>query len=130
MAADRHRLQVQEEIVRRTIALFLALLFSVPSLARHAAHKGVASWYGKREAGKPMANGQPFDPDALTCASRTYPFGTRLKVTFPKTGKVVFVTVTDRGPWIPGRVLDLSEMAAELLGLKPYGVGVVLIEEA
>jgi rare lipoprotein A len=89
---------------------------------------GVASWYGRREQGKTMANGKPFDRNRYTCASRTYKLGTRLLVSYPEIGTFVQVVVTDRGPWIEGRVLDLSERAALTLGLRPHGVGLVIIE--
>lgn len=118
------------------VALALALLLAVALYPlNHAMHRagfpetrGVASYYGKREAGKIMANGNRFDPEKMTCASRTFPFGTRLLVTYPTTGKSVVVTVTDRGPWVHGRVLDLSERAARELGLKHRGIGLVIIE--
>ena len=90
--------------------------------------KGQASWYGKREQGKRTASGERFDRRRYTCASRTYPLGTLLMVKYPRKGTFVVVRVNDRGPWTKGRVLDLSERAAEYLGLKPYGVDTVVIE--
>lgn len=90
--------------------------------------EGLASWYGKREQGRKMANGKPFDRNRYTAASRTYKLGTVLLVSYPSKRTFVRVVVTDRGPWIKGRILDLSERAAQTLGLKPYGVGRVLIE--
>ena len=94
---------------------------------------GIASWYGRREQGKRMANGQRFDRNKYTAASRTYKLGTVLRVTFPTKGTFVTVVVTDRGPWVKqngsySRVLDLSERAAQTLGLRPYGVAQVTIE--
>jgi rare lipoprotein A len=109
--------------------LAFILMFTPAAIAsKRNSVVGIASWYGKREAGKEMANGHPFDPNKLTCASRTYPFGTRLRVTYPTTGKSVIVVVTDRGPWIKGRILDLSEAAAKVIGLRGYGIGLVIIE--
>ena len=90
--------------------------------------EGLASWYGKREQGRKMANGGRFDRNRYTAASRTYKFGTILLVSYPRRGTFVRVIVTDRGPWIKGRTLDLSERAAQTLGLRPSGVGRVLIE--
>jgi rare lipoprotein A len=87
--------------------------------------KGLASWYGKREQGKLTASGTRFDRNEYTCASRTYPMGTWLIVRFHK--RRVLVKVTDRGPWVKGRILDLSERAAKDLGLRPYGVATVEI---
>ena len=88
---------------------------------------GTASWYGRREQGKKTASGERFDRRDYTCASRTYPLGTLLMVSFPAKGTFVLVRVNDRGPWVHGRVIDLSEKAATVLGLKPYGVGQVVI---
>jgi len=90
--------------------------------------KGLASWYGRREQGKRQANGARFNRHLYTCASLHYKLGTLLLVKFPKKGTMITVKVTDRGPWIKGRILDLSEHAAEVLGLKPYGVGYVEAE--
>ena len=88
---------------------------------------GKASWYGKREQGHRTASGERFDRNRMTCASRTYPLGTLLVVRYERTKLEVVVRVNDRGPWIKGRILDLSEQAAKSVGLKPYGVGQVEI---
>lgn len=70
---------------------------------------GIASWYGPDHAGKPTANGEPFDPQAMTAASWHHPFGTMLEVTNAATGKTVVVRVNDRGPAKRlGRLIDLS----------------------
>jgi rare lipoprotein A len=87
----------------------------------------VASWYGS-ESGSHCANGQRFDPRKLTAAHKSLPFGTRLRVTNPKSGAFVLVTVTDRGPFIPGRQLDLSRAAADAIGIRKAGVASVLVE--
>jgi rare lipoprotein A len=71
--------------------------------------------------GKKTASGAPFDPDGMTAAHRTLPFGTRLTVTNPRTGKTVEVVVTDRGPYTPGLHLDLSRGAAKAIGLTGTG---------
>lgn len=70
---------------------------------------GVASWYGERFRGRTTACGQTYDPDALTAAHRELPCGTRLRV--EHGGRGVTVTVTDRGPFVEGRFLDLSRAA-------------------
>ena len=90
--------------------------------------KGLASFYGKEREGNQTASGEVFDPDALTCAHRTLPFGTRLKVSYPKKGTDVQVRVNDRGPSKPERILDLSRGAADNLGLTADGVGPVEAE--
>jgi rare lipoprotein A len=77
---------------------------------RIATNCGVASWYGLGDgfAGKRTASGQRFDPYAMTTAHRSLPFGTRIRVTNQSNGKSVLVTGTDRGPYVAGRILDLS----------------------
>jgi len=76
-------------------------------------------------AGQRTASGEPFNPNGLTAAHRTLPFGTRLNVTNPKTGQSVMVVVNDRGPFVSGVSLDLSLGAARAIGMK--GVGAVCI---
>lgn len=89
---------------------------------------GTASFYGNNdEPGGKTASGQKFDEDKMTAAHRTLPFGTRLKVTHG--GKSVVVTVNDRGPFIKGRVLDLSTGAARAIGItEDKGVGQIVAE--
>jgi rare lipoprotein A len=86
---------------------------------------GMASYYGRHFAGARTASGQRFDPDGLTAAHRTLPFGTKLLVTNPRTGQSVTVTVNDRGPWHGNRVLDLSDAAAAKIGIVQAGSGMV-----
>ena len=75
-----------------------------------------------------MSNGERYDRNAFTCAHRTLPFGTRLKITNPRNGKSVIVRVTDRGPFVRGRVVDLSYAAARELGTIASGVAYVKVE--
>ena len=86
---------------------------------------GMASFYGN-ESGSKTASGQRFNQNAMTCAHRSLPFGTRLRVSHG--GQSVVVTVNDRGPFIKGRVLDLSTAAARAIGLTSAGVGRVIAE--
>jgi len=86
---------------------------------------GMASYYGN-ESGSKTASGQRFNQNAMTAAHRSLPFGTRLKVTHGS--RSVTVTVNDRGPFIRGRVLDLSKGAAQAIGLTGRGVGRVVAE--
>jgi rare lipoprotein A len=86
---------------------------------------GMASFYGN-EAGRKTASGQRFNQEAMTAAHRTLPFGTKLRVTHG--GRSVVVTINDRGPFIRGRVLDLSTGAARAIGLTSAGVGRVVAE--
>jgi rare lipoprotein A len=86
---------------------------------------GKASFYGN-ESGSKTASGQRFNQNAMTAAHRSLPFGTKLRVTH--RGQSVVVTVNDRGPFIRGRVLDLSKGAARAIGLTGAGVGHVTAE--
>lgn len=86
---------------------------------------GVASFYGN-ESGSKTASGQRFNQNAMTAAHKTLPFGTKLRVTHG--GQSVVVTINDRGPFIKGRVLDLSTGAARAIGLTSRGVGHVTAE--
>lgn len=90
--------------------------------------RGLASWYGEEFAGRTTANGEIFDPARLTAAHRTLPFGTLLDITNPKTSQTVRVRVNDRGPYIGGRVIDLSYAAAQQISLIEPGVGEVEIK--
>lgn len=89
---------------------------------------GIASWYGRRHQGRLTASGQPFDASSLTAAHRTLPFGTILRVTDLKTKRVVKVRVNDRGPYVRGRVIDLSRAAGKALGMTRSGTAPVRIE--
>ncbi len=90
--------------------------------------EGRASWYNKGFAGKRTASGEIYDPEALTAAHRSLPFGTFLRVTDLDTGASVVVRVNDRGPYVGDRILDLSEAAARLIGLLPAGTAMVRCE--
>lgn len=86
---------------------------------------GMASYY---KSGRLTANGERFNPAGLTAAHRTLPFGTRVRVTNLKTGRAVVVRINDRGPFIRGRVIDLSLGAARVVGLTKSGVARVKFE--
>lgn len=105
------------------LAILLCLLCFTPA---HARAGDVASYYGF-ESGTRTANGERFNPHAMTCAHRTLPFGTRLRVTY--RGRSVVVRVNDRGPakWTH-RSIDLSLGAARAIGLTGAGVGAVTVE--
>jgi rare lipoprotein A len=96
-----------------------------PSSGSGHSFSGMASYYGN-ESGSKTASGQRFNQNALTAAHRSLPFGTKLKVTHG--GRSVVVTINDRGPFIRGRVLDLSTAAARAVGLTSAGVGHVTAE--
>jgi rare lipoprotein A len=86
-----------------------------------------ASYQGTATAGRPTASGEPYNPNALTAASPNLPMGSTIKVTNPDTGRSVKVRINDRGPFVPGRGLDLSKRAAEKIGLTDKGVSRVKI---
>lgn len=103
--------------------------------ARHAAEamgvwrmEGVASYYCCYFHGRRAANGSRFDQMGSTAAHRTWPFGTRVRVRNPGNGRSEIVTITDRGPFIPGRVIDLSLGTMRRLGLEQAGVAMVHLE--
>jgi rare lipoprotein A len=89
---------------------------------------GVASWYGPGYDGKRTSSGERFDQDDLTAAHASWAFGTRVRVTFPNTGRSVVVRINDRFPNHKGRVIDLSRGAARQIGLIGPGTGRVRLE--
>jgi rare lipoprotein A len=88
----------------------------------HFTQRGRVSLYGKKFDGKKTASGEPFDPEALTMAHRTLPFGTLVRVTNLENQRSVDVTVNDRGPFVAGRIADVSLAAARKLGMVDDGV--------
>ena len=98
---------------------------SIGSQSSGRSFSGKASFYGS-ESGSRTASGQRFNQNAMTAAHRSLPFGTKLRVTH--RGRSVVVTINDRGPFIKGRVLDLSTAAARAVGLTSSGVGHVTAE--
>ncbi len=89
---------------------------------------GVASFYHDKFNGRKTSNGEIFSNHKFTCAHKTLPFGTMLKVTNTSTGQSVIVKVNDRGPFVRGRVLDLSKAAARQIGMIEDGVAQVKVE--
>jgi rare lipoprotein A len=88
----------------------------------------MASFYGGKFHGRRTASGARYDMHALTCAHPTAPFGTRLRVTDLESGRNVVLTVNDRGPFVSGRVVDVSLAAARRLGMVERGVAKVRVE--
>ena len=78
---------------------------------------GMASWYGGYHAGHKTANGEYFNPEAMTASHKTLPFNSLVRVISLSTGKTVIVRINDRGPYPPGRIIDLSHAAAKHLGI-------------
>ncbi|TMA20506.1 MAG: septal ring lytic transglycosylase RlpA family protein [Deltaproteobacteria bacterium] len=95
---------------------------------RHEFQRGVASYYGNEFEGRRTASGVLYNSRFMTCAHRTLPFGTVIRVTDVETSKSVVVKVTDRGPYAKGRVVDLSLAAARKLGIVDRGLARVTVE--
>ncbi len=97
--------------------------------AQSVIQQGEASVYANHFKGKPTATGEPYDPNALTAASRELPLGATAQVTNLENGKTVTVEINDRGPYAKGRIIDLSKRAADRLGVeKRQGVADVRVE--
>ena len=130
---------MKSTFLRSTLAAAIFLLGASGALAQPAAASAAASappatasaaagesgkiaWYGRKFAGRKTASGEAFNPEALTMAHKTLPFGTRVKITNPKNNTSVTVRVNDRGPTQPDRVGDVSYAAARKLGMLKSGV--------
>ncbi len=89
---------------------------------------GTASWYGQQFQGRKTASGEPYDMRDLTAAHPSLPLGTFVKVTNLRNGKAVVVRINDRGPVVDGRIIDVSDNAAQILGFKARGVQTVRLD--
>jgi rare lipoprotein A len=106
---------------------------AVAGLKKKGAHQkpyqvGTASWYGSYFDGKPTASGEPFNMYDLTAAHPTLPLGSWVRVTNLRNGRVVVVKVNDRGPIVPGRIIDLSYTAARVLKFNAQGLQQVRLD--
>lgn len=109
-------------------AVVIIIAGMVQAGAATAAQVGKASYYCCSFAGKLTANGERFNPNAMTAAHKTLPFGSLVRVVHTKTGRSVVVRINDRGPYAGGRIIDLSKGAAAKLGFVNSGVASVRIE--
>lgn len=107
--------------------LLLLLCLGTGCAHRPAPEHGQASWYGKAYRGRPTASGEPFRPSRLTAAHKTLPLGTVVKVTRTDTRQAVRVVINDRGPYVAGRVIDLSRKAARRIDMVRRGVAPVAV---
>lgn len=107
---------------------YFLILFFISICSFGQVQKGKASFYADKFEGHPTASGEKYKHNKLTAAHKTLPFGTKVKVTNLKNNKAVVVVVNDRGPYVTGRVIDLSKSAAEELGFVLQGLADVKIE--
>lgn len=115
------------QVTAGAAGIVLAQLLALPLPAAAEAEQGLASWYGPYYHGRITANGEVFNQEAPTAAHRTLPFGTYVRVVNTANGLSTVVRINDRGPFIGGRVIDLSKAAARQVGaLQPGIVPVVL----
>jgi rare lipoprotein A len=115
------------KLIHISLILCLALSGCAELEAAGVKHKynGVASWYSK---GKRTADGNRFNPDGLSVAHRTLPFGTMLRLTNPENGNTIDAVVNDRGPFVRGKEIDVSRGGAKALGFFHSGTAKLLIE--
>jgi len=111
--------------MRKSI-LFIFCLLMCSALS--FSETGYASWYGGKFQGRTTANGEIFDTNLLTAAHKTLPFNSMVKVVNLENGKEVIVRINDRGPFVKGRIIDLSRAAAVRIGMSGSGVARVCIE--
>jgi rare lipoprotein A len=111
-------------------AIISLILLGMLGCSKEPTHtlQGVASWYGYAHHGRITASGRRFDMYELTAAHRTLPLGTRLRVTNLSDGRSVIVTITDRGPFVKNRLIDLSYAAAREIGMIVRGTAPVQLE--
>lgn len=137
---DRKDIHERQSWAKRAMPLLVPLLFlaacSIPpsqvtipiSPGTRATQTGIASWYGPGFNGKPTASGAIYDQNDLTAAHQTLPLGTRVLVTNLQNGSTVEVTINDRGPFVKGRIIDLSYAAGQALGMIVPGTIPVRLE--
>jgi rare lipoprotein A len=111
----------------------LACAHPRPPEPLESGQQGIASFYAAKFAGRKTASGERYDPKAMTAAHRTLPFGTRVRVerigrNGRETGSSVEVRINDRGPFVKGRIIDLSDAAARRLGLTRDGIAQVRLQ--
>ena len=112
-------------VASKTMAVAALVLGSactaISGAEARSVQSGGASWYGPGFHGRRTASGERFNSRALTAAHRSLPFGSRVRVTNERTGRSVVVRINDRGPFVGGRVIDLSKAAAQAVGISGVG---------
>jgi len=119
-----------EPINRGTSRPYVVMGRSYTPMTSHQPYqaRGIATWYGRRYHGKPTASGEPYDMYAMTAAHTTLPIPSYARVTNLKNGRSVVVRVNDRGPFVDGRIIDLSYTAAHRIGVLGGGSAMVEVE--
>lgn len=115
--------------MKKIVSFFMVCIVSLLSFHTFSQEKGKASFYSHKMQGRKTSCGEPYHSDSLTCAHRTYPFGTLLMVKNPENNKMVVVKVTDRGPHKKSRLIDLSYAAAKQLGIIGRGIAEIELKE-
>lgn len=116
-------------ILKNVKRMVLCLLIASAAVASADPQlEGLASWYGGKFHGRLTSSGEVFDTNEMTAAHKTLPFGTMVKVTNLDNGKTATVKINDRGPFVEGRIIDLSRAAADALGMVGQGVAHVSLE--
>jgi len=114
--------------ISRTVKLLTPIIIAFFSLPAFCLQEGYASWYGGKFNGRLTSSGEVFDTNVKTAAHRTLPFGSIVKVVNLENGRSTVVRINDRGPFVEGRIIDLSRAAAEELGMVSQGVAKVSVE--
>jgi rare lipoprotein A len=112
--------------IRHSI-IAVCFILALSSCARKITESGKGSYYADKFQGRTTSSGAKFDQNKMTAAHKTLPFGTKVKVVNMANGRSVKVTINDRGPFAPGRIIDVSKKAAEKLGMVKAGVANVEI---
>jgi rare lipoprotein A len=114
--------------ISRPVKLLTPIIIAFISLPAFCLQEGYASWYGGKFNGRLTSSGEIFDTNVRTAAHRTLPFGSIVKVVNLENGKSTVVRINDRGPFVEGRIIDLSRAAAEELGMVSQGVAKVSVQ--
>ncbi|HCL04846.1 MAG TPA: septal ring lytic transglycosylase RlpA family lipoprotein [Chitinophagaceae bacterium] len=124
------RLNNSRWCVTINVWLVIAIVFTLTGCSRKITESGMASFYGAGDGyhGRKTANGETFNKNKLTAAHKTLPFGTVVKVKNLSNGQTVKVRINDRGPFVRGRIIDLSEKAAKKINMRQQGVAEVTLK--
>jgi rare lipoprotein A len=122
------QIKISNLMITRNLLLCIVVLSLLSSCSRSLYESGKASYYADKFDGHKTASGAVFNQHKLTAAHKTLPFGTKVKVTNLSNGKTVKVRINDRGPFVEGRIIDLSKKAAQKIALTTAGVAEVEIK--